>query len=111
MHKFNWLNINKLNDEDFGVYSIWSRNLCIYVGKAEKQCLKKRLLQHYKGSHNAYLDMWINSSHTLWFSCIVMHNINAIDACERDKIVSLAPLTNITLKKRNINYGKHITSL
>ena len=42
--KFNWLNIQKLPEDVHGIYAIWSRTTCIYVGKAENQSLKKDLL-------------------------------------------------------------------
>ena len=103
--KFNWLNIQKSPDDEFGIYAIWAKNVCIYVGKAEKQSLRKRLLQHYNKSHNEKLSAWIKSSHPLWFSVETVSNLTSIDAKERNRIKMYAPLTNINLKKKESQYG------
>lgn len=111
MKRFDWLNIARLQDDEYGVYAIWGKNLCIYVGKAEKQSIKKRLLQHYSGSHNQYLSMWIASTHTLWFDYNVINNIHAINMHEKRKILQLAPLTNVMLIKKEKKNGKYTPSL
>lgn len=94
---FNWRNISRLPHDQYGVYAIWSKSICIYVGQAKRQCVKDRLLQHYAGSHNSYLSLWISSSHVLWFSVEFLKNSAAIDAKERINIKNFAPLTNIKL--------------
>jgi len=109
--RFNWLNIGKAPDDEFGIYSIWSKNLCIYVGKAEKQSIRSRLQQHYSGSHNDKLDKWIKSSHPLWFSYESVANKTAIDAKERNRIKRFAPITNKVLLKKEAQYGQHVTSI
>jgi predicted GIY-YIG superfamily endonuclease len=94
---FNWRNISRLPYDQHGVYSIWSKSICIYVGQAKKQSIKDRLLQHYSGSHNDYLALWIKSTHGLFFSVEFIKNPAAIDAKERINIKLFAPLTNIKL--------------
>ena len=109
--RFNWLNIGTAPGDEFGVYSIWSKNLCIYVGLAKEQSLRSRLYQHYSGSHNDILDKWIKSSHPLWFFYESVANNNAIEAKERDRIKRFAPIANKVLLKKERQYGKLITSL
>tara|TARA_Y100001954_G_C15631776_1_gene513072 strand:- start:144 stop:491 length:348 start_codon:yes stop_codon:yes gene_type:complete len=109
--KFNWLNIQKLPEDVHGIYAIWSRTTCIYVGKAENQSLKKRLTQHYSRCHNEKLKAWINSSHQLWFGIEPVTNLEAIDAKERNRIKKYAPLTNELLRKRENQYGANNSSI
>lgn len=109
--KFNWLNIQKLPEDVHGIYSIWSRTTCIYIGKAQNQSLKKRLLQHYSRCHNEKLKAWINSSHQLWFGVEPVTNMGSIDAKERNRIKKYAPLTNELLRKRENQYGTNTSSI
>jgi len=102
---FNWKNIIKVPDDQYGIYSIWARRICVYVGKAEKQSIRERLLQHYAGSHNDKLDAWLASSHQLWFAYESVENISAINAKERNRIKNFAPLTNKVLQKKEYQYG------
>ena len=110
-YRFNWLNICRSPDDEFGVYALWSKTACIYVGKAEKQSLRKRLLQHYHRSHNDKLSAWIKSSHPLWFSYEKVNNLTSIDAKERNRVKKYAPLTNINLRKKEYQYGDKSPSL
>ena len=100
----------KSPDDEFGVYSIWSKNVCIYVGQAKHQSLQSRLRQHYNGSHNGKLNAWIKSSHPLWFCVEPTKNIQAIDAKERNRIKKYAPLTNKLLLKKEYQYGHYSSS-
>jgi len=45
--------------ESAGVYIFWSKNFCVYVGQADN--LRKRLLTHWSKSHNANLNIWLQS--------------------------------------------------
>ena len=109
--KFNWFNISKSPDDEFGIYSIWTKSVCVYVGKAEKQSLRVLLLQHYHRSHNDQLNAWIKSSHQLWFTIEPVKNLNSIDAKERNRIKNYAPLTNVKLTKKENQYGNQLTSV
>ena len=102
---FSWRNLSKVPDDEYGVYSIWTKYICIYVGKAEKQSLRQRLLQHYKTSHNNDLYNWIISSHQLWFSYETVSNKKSINAKERNRIKRFAPITNKVLQKKEFQYG------
>lgn len=53
--------------ENCGVYVFWCKTAkgstkYIYVGMTARQSLRKRLIQHWKGSHNPRLVQWINVS-------------------------------------------------
>jgi len=109
--RFNWQNISKISDDQFGIYSIWSKNVCLYVGKAEKQSLRKRLLQHYAGSHNDKLTLWLDSSHAIWFSVEIVKNIKIIDVKERQCIKWCAPISNVKLLKKGSQYGNIISRI
>ena len=109
--RFNWLNIQKVPDDSGGLYFIWSRNVCVYVGKAERQSLRSRLTQHYSDSHNAKLKNWISSSHPLWFSFEIVKNMEAINAKERNRIKTCAPIANKLLRKTEAQYGDTSSSI
>jgi len=109
--RFNWRNIEHAPDDAIGVYSIWTRRVCIYVGKTDKQNLRSRLRQHYRNSHNESLRLWVNSSHVLWFSYEVIGNDMAIAAIERNRIKQYAPLANVLLRKKETQYGLDNTRL
>ena len=109
--RFNWLNIGKAPEHEFGVYSIWSKNICIYVGLAKEQSIRVRLRQHYSGSHNDILDSWIKSSHPLWFHYESVENKKAIEAKERIRIKRFAPIANKILLKKENQYGQLTTSV
>ena len=46
-----------------GVYAFWFRSTgkCIYVGESTKQTIKMRLHQHWRGSHSAKLQLWMQA--------------------------------------------------
>lgn len=108
---FNYLNIMKAPDDKYGIYSIWSKSICIYVGQARNQSFRERLQQHYNGSHNEKLQAWIQSSHELWYTLESVENPTSIDAKERNRIKRLSPITNKQLRKKESQYGHKLTSL
>jgi len=103
--KFNWANISRIPDNVYGIYSIWTSNLCIYVGQAKRQGIRNRLVQHYNKSHNDDLTRWINSSVQLYFEYEIVSNKIAIDAKERNRIKQFSPLTNKLLLKKEFDNG------
>jgi len=96
---FNYLNLQSV-PADHGIYIFWSGHFCIYVGKAEKMTLHDRLKAHYNGSHNEDLKLWIKSSNAIEFSYETAANTGAIPAKERNRIKTLAPLTNKLLIRK-----------
>ena len=99
-YAFNYSNVARVPDDAHGIYIFWCNAVCVYVGKAQKLSLRKRLYQHYLASHNDGLRMWIRSSHRLEFQYEVVSDASAISAKERNRIKQLAPLTNRRLLKK-----------
>ena len=52
-------NISKIPDKAKGVYGIWDRKYCIYIGRTWNQGLKIRLMQHWSDCHNKKLKKYI----------------------------------------------------
>ena len=52
-------NISRIPLEAKGVYGIWDKKYCIYVGRSWDQGLRKRLTQHWSNCHNPKLKKWI----------------------------------------------------
>lgn len=59
--RFRRTDFDKIPANAFGVYGLWYRRRCIYVGKAEKQSIAKRLEQHWKGAKNPKLAAWVQA--------------------------------------------------
>ena len=84
-----------------GIYGIWYRRYCIYIGQTKSQSISKRLEQHWKGSHNSNLRLWIEtkgSELSVWFQAI--QNCGSIDQVERYCIQRFQPVTN-TIRYKN----------
>ena len=79
----------------YGVYGIWYRRRCIYVGKACRQPICVRLGQHWDRCHNSRLESWIKAKgNGLRVAFMVVPNKQLIPACERFCINRFQPLTN-----------------
>ena len=65
---FSYGNITRVPDDHFGIYMIWRKKRCIYVGESTEQSLRTRLMNHYNNCHNPCLKDWIKSSFPLMFS-------------------------------------------
>ena len=59
--RFSYTGITKIPKGVSGVYAFWRRDngRCLYVGKAEDQPIRERILQHWRGSHNEKLNLWM----------------------------------------------------
>jgi len=96
---FRKADFDKIPPHAFGVYGLWFRKRCIYVGKAEKQPIAQRLEQHWKGSHNEHLADWVTAKGPqLRVRYIPVQQISAIGSIEVRYIKNLQPLTNKTQK-------------
>ena len=93
--KLSYASIVALPEDSYGIYCIWTKSSCIYVGKAEQQTIGKRLLQHYANCKNPGLRTWIESSYDLYFRYLEIGNKLAISAIEKKLIVKLSPLANV----------------
>jgi hypothetical protein len=56
---FRLSNINRIPIEAKGVYGIWDKKYCIYIGRTWDQGLRMRLMQHWSDCHNRKLKKWI----------------------------------------------------
>lgn len=87
--------LNKHVPEKAGVYAFWFGDYCVYVGKTEKQSLLKRLRDHWQGSHNPQLGLWIEAKRdSLFVAFIEIDSLDQIATYERYYIRVLQPLTN-----------------
>ena len=92
---FSRASLDKLPADAFGVYGLWYGKRCIYVGKAEDQTIARRLVQHWRGSHNPNLANWIAAKGaTLRVAYAVVNNKSGIDELEQFYIRRFQPLTN-----------------
>ena len=85
-----------------GVYGIWFRRRCIYIGKADSQTISTRLRQHWEHSHNDGLQAWIKSKgRRLRVSYLAVSSRKNIDMFERYFIARFQPITN------RVRYEEH----
>ena len=86
---------SRIPDDAYGIYGIWFRHLCVYVGKAEIQTIGERLEQHWKSSHNSKLQTWINAKGPeLRVAYKIVPERSKIDTLERYYIRRFQPITN-----------------
>lgn len=87
-----------------GVYAFWCRTngKCIYVGKAEKQPIKARLMQEWSKSHNSKLRLWIRAFGKFLDICYLPVKESKIDRVESRLIKMWRPETNIRKQPRKI---------
>ena len=95
--RFSWVNISRVSNAEFGIYAFWTKRFCVYVGLAKKQGFRTRLMQHYRGSHNEKLNLWLQSSVDIYFSTEVIEDFSTIETMEKLRIKQYSPLTNILL--------------
>ena len=82
-----------------GLYAIWYRHRCIYVGESHLQTVYDRLYAHLSSSHNDLLRRWIRVKNgiLLFTSSAVdeeRHGTGTIGRMENYLIQSLNPVTN-----------------
>ena len=97
---FNYPGIDRMSDSMIGVYVIWrsSPKRCIYVGKAESQPIRNRLLNHWGGSHNELLKCWLKAGKNRdgIKVCYRETEVSRIDRLEKKLIQMWHPEANIT---------------
>ena len=80
-----------------GLYAIWYKHRCLYVGQSERQTVYSRLYAHLSRCHNEGLRLWIQvKDGTLRFTSCRIDNVTAgtIRAIETHLIRHLDPETN-----------------
>lgn len=80
-----------------GVYAFWYRRTgrCVYVGKASEQTVRKRLHQHWRGSRNEALNLWMKAYGNFLDVCYAPVERHRVAAMERRLIKRWKPETNI----------------
>ena len=92
---FRKADFDKIPSNAFGIYGLWYRKRCIYIGKAEKQPIAQRLEQHWKGSHNPDVANWVRAKGSkLRVGYVLVEEHSEIDNLEKRYIRQLQPLTN-----------------
>ena len=91
---FTLLNITDIPSDLRGIYGLWFKKWCIYIGKAKDQGIKNRLKQHWLGSHNEYLKAWIEAKNRIIEFCYIDSPRHTIDSLEKRMIDILQPVTN-----------------
>ncbi len=98
IEKLNWSYglFGEIPDAARGVYAFWCRDngRCVYVGQAKDQPIKRRLHDHWKGSHNETLQNWIRSFGKQLDVCFVCPEPEKIDRLERRLIKLWKPEAN-----------------
>lgn len=96
-------NIESIPATLHGVYGFWCRKngKCIYVGKADDQPIRTRLLQEWADSHNPMLKLWINAfGESLEVCYLPVKNRGKIRRVEAMLIRAWSPETNKHHNKR-----------
>lgn len=94
--QFRKMEFAKIPPDAYGVYGIWFRRRCIYIGKAKSQPIAKRLEQHWNGTHNSELADWISAKGSLLDVSYAIAHKMVIDNLERRHIKRFQPITNKT---------------
>lgn len=103
-------NIDRVPPDLCGVYWIHTRRICIYIGIAVDQSIRKRLRQHYYNCHNAALKSWINSSAALFFKYSEVNDKFFIPVIEDQLIEKYRPETNIRGKPERRTAHEYVAS-
>lgn len=95
-------NIDSIPSNLKGVYAFWCRTngKCIYVGKAERQPIRDRLIQEWRNSHNENLKCWITVFGKFLDICYLPVKDGKIDKMETRLIQKWHPETNILKQRR-----------
>ena len=94
--KFSYSGITKIPKGVSGVYAFWCRDnsKCVYVGMAKEQPIRTRILQHWRGSHNEKLNMWMREFGNHLDVCYMSVQSNRIARLENRLIRMWKPEAN-----------------
>ena len=97
--QFRKADFDKLPGNIFGVYGIWFRRRCVYIGEAHAQPIATRLAQHWNATHNSALADWIQAKGAqLRVSYVAVTAKREIHDLELDCIRKFQPMTNLVGK-------------
>ncbi len=87
--------LNRSVPDKIGVYGFWFRDYCVYIGMTETQSLHTRLLNHWEGTHNKVLRLWISAKRdNLVVAFLTADDPHQAACYERYFIHIFHPLTN-----------------
>jgi excinuclease UvrABC nuclease subunit len=95
---FSYVNIMRWAPEAPGIYRFFFGKICLYVGSARDQTLKDRLKQHWRGSHNHRLGIWIKNhgkTITVEFCVVDVRDLERIKELEQSQIQKFSPMLNL----------------
>lgn len=93
--RFRAIDFEKIPQDAHGVYGIWYRQHCVYVGQAARQTIADRLKQHWQKTHSQDLQMWIDAEGpNLRVAYLAVGEAGKIGAYERFFIKRFQPLAN-----------------
>ena len=95
--QWSYLSISQVPADLYGLYAFWCRDnrKCIYVGKAKERPVRMRLREHWNGSHNETLRLWIKAFGDSLDICYASVGANQVDEMERRLIRRLRPEANL----------------
>ena len=84
-----------------GVYAFWCRQTgkCVYVGKASERPIRDRLHDHWSGSHNKTLRLWIQEFGDQLDLCFAHVQRDKVALFERRLIHLWNPEANVQHKR------------
>ncbi len=94
--------LSQISEKTTGVYAFWCRDngKCIYVGQAKDRSIRERLRDHWRGSHNEVLGLWIQAFGENLDVCYMSIDRNKIDTLERRFISAWKPEANKQHRQR-----------
>ncbi len=92
--RFTLQNILDIPKKTIGVYIFYHNHDFVYVGKSTDQGVQERLTQHYNGSHNAKLSLWVKALDGDVKFIYLRCEETEIDDLEKSLILFLQPITN-----------------
>lgn len=93
---FSHANIIRNIPDSPGIYRFYLGKICLYVGSAERQTLKSRLIQHWEKTHNRRLGLWIACfGKSISVTYEVIEERNLVKIREQIEIDRLSPMVNV----------------
>ena len=94
--QWSYATISRVPRAIVGVYAFWCRDngKCIYVGQASDRPIRDRLREHWRGSHNETLKLWIQAFGENLDVCYTPTVRDKIDTYERRLIKAWKPEAN-----------------
>jgi len=100
LRRWSYATLEEVPRDLTGIYTFWYRRTgrCIYVGETSRQTVQVRLRQHWLGSHNETLNLWIRAYGNDLDVCYAPFDGDRVKTLERRLIRRWKPEAN---KKHN----------